>query len=58
MLWALLRDQIARADERCARGNFRAFAQITTHVIDAVLTNPLAHSGSALIEAACRRLGI
>ncbi|MFJ6053400.1 AAA family ATPase [Streptomyces sp. NPDC092307] len=48
---------VARADERCARGNFRAFAQITAHVIDAVLTDPLAHSGSALIEAACRRLG-
>ncbi|MGW1117407.1 AAA family ATPase [Streptomyces tanashiensis] len=48
---------IARADERCARGNFRAFAQITAHVIDAVLTDPLAHSGGGLIEAACRRLG-
>lgn len=57
-LWGRVPPQhIARADERCARGNFRAFAQITAHVIDAVLTAPLAHSGSALVEAACRRLG-
>ncbi|MFJ6054464.1 AAA family ATPase [Streptomyces sp. NPDC092307] len=57
-LWRKVPPQhIARADERCARGNFRAFAQITAHVIDAVLTNPLAHAGSALVEAACRRLG-
>ncbi|MEU9705809.1 ATP-binding protein [Streptomyces sp. NPDC047981] len=57
-LWGRVPPQhIARADERCARGNFRAFAQITAHVIDAVLTDSLAHSGSALVEAACRRLG-
>ncbi|MFJ9432075.1 AAA family ATPase [Streptomyces sp. NPDC101490] len=38
-LWGKVPPQhIARADERCARGNFRAFAQITAHVIDAVLT--------------------
>ncbi|MFF3087613.1 AAA family ATPase [Streptomyces nojiriensis] len=48
-LWGKVPPQhIARADERCARGNLRAFAQITAHVIDAVLTDPLAHSGSAL----------
>lgn len=57
-LWAKVPPRhIVRADERCARGNFRAFAQITAHVIDAVLTDPLAHSGSALVEAACCRLG-
>ncbi|MFE7516018.1 AAA family ATPase [Streptomyces sp. NPDC057540] len=57
-LWNRVPPQhIARADERCARGNFRAFAQITAHVIDAVLTDPLTHSGGGLIEAACRRLG-
>ncbi|MGW6571857.1 hypothetical protein ACWGAN_06745 [Streptomyces sp. NPDC054945] len=50
-------EHVARADELCAWGNFRAFAQITAHVIDAVLTDPPAHSGSALIEAACRWLG-
>ncbi|MFB7170640.1 AAA family ATPase [Streptomyces sp. NPDC056254] len=57
-LWAKVPPQhIARTDEQCAPGNFRAFAQITAHIIDAVLTNPLAYSGSALVEAACRRLG-
>ncbi|MFE6840695.1 hypothetical protein ACFVFI_38495, partial [Streptomyces sp. NPDC057705] len=53
-LWAKVPPQhVARADERCARGTFRAFAQITAHVIDAVLTNPLECSGSALVEACC-----
>lgn len=49
--------QITRAGERCARGNFRTFAQITAHIIDSVLTNPLAYTGNALVEAAFRRLG-
>ncbi len=56
-LWARVApQQIARADERCARGNFRTFAQITAHIIDSVLTDPLAYTGSALLEAAFRRL--
>ncbi|MGW4393540.1 hypothetical protein [Streptomyces sp. NPDC004685] len=55
-LWAQVApQQIAWANERCAQGNFRAFAP--AHIIDSVLMDPLAYTGSALPEAAFRRLG-
>ncbi|MCX4755097.1 ATP-binding protein [Kitasatospora purpeofusca] len=56
-LWARIPPrELARTDDRGTRGNFRTYAQLTAHIIDTVLTDPLACSGSALLDRAWRRL--
>ncbi|MGW7582792.1 hypothetical protein ACWGKU_17100 [Kitasatospora sp. NPDC054768] len=56
-LWARIPPrELARTDDRGAQGNFRTYAQLTAHIIDTVLTDPLACSGSALLARAWYRL--
>ncbi len=57
MLWARIPPcELARADALGIRGDFRTYAQITAHNIDTVLADPLACSGSALLDRARHRL--
>ena len=50
-------DNIARADEQMARGNFRTWAKITSHVYAARERDPARRVDRELIEQACVRLG-
>ncbi|MEU8512979.1 ATP-binding protein [Kitasatospora sp. NPDC048722] len=56
-LWARIPPrELARTDDQGAQGNFRTYAQLTAHIIDTVLTDALACSGSALLHRAWHRL--
>uniref|UniRef100_UPI002FDC44E1 AAA family ATPase n=1 Tax=Streptomyces ardesiacus TaxID=285564 RepID=UPI002FDC44E1 len=50
-------DDLARADEQMARGNFRTWAKITSHVYAARERDPARRVDRELIEHACARLG-
>ncbi|MFE0678661.1 AAA family ATPase [Streptomyces sp. NPDC058867] len=50
-------DDLARVDEGMARGNFRTWAKITSHVYAARERDPARHVDRQLIEQACARLG-
>ncbi|MEU0213815.1 ATP-binding protein [Streptomyces sp. NPDC006265] len=50
-------DDVARVDEQMARGNFRTWAKITSHVYAARERAPARHVDRELIEQACARLG-
>lgn len=57
-LWDPVADEdVAHADERCARGNFRTWAKITSHVYAALERRPDTTVDRALLEWACSRLG-
>jgi hypothetical protein len=50
-------DDVARVDEQMARGNFRTWAKITSHVYAARERDPARRVDRELIEQACARLG-
>ncbi|MFE0685795.1 AAA family ATPase [Streptomyces sp. NPDC058961] len=50
-------DDLVRADEQTARGNFRTWAKITSHVYAARERGPVRRVDRELIEQACARLG-
>lgn len=50
-------DNIARADEQMARGNFHTWEKITSHVYAARERDPARRVDRELIEQACVRLG-
>ncbi|MFG3111800.1 AAA family ATPase [Streptomyces tendae] len=50
-------DDLARADEQMARGNFRTWAKTTSHVYAARERDPARRVDQELIEQACARLG-
>ncbi|WP_267010087.1 ATP-binding protein [Streptomyces sp. NBC_00154] len=50
-------DDVARVDEQMARGNFRTWAKITSHVYAARERDPARCVDRELIEQACARLG-
>ncbi len=50
-------DDLARVDEQMARGNFRTWAKITSHVYAARERDPASRVDRELIEQACARLG-
>jgi DNA transposition AAA+ family ATPase len=50
-------DDLARADEQMAGGNFRTWAKITSHVYAARERGPARRVDRELIEQACARLG-
>lgn len=50
-------DDLARVDEQMARGNFRTWAKITSHLYAARERDPARRVDRELIEQACARLG-
>ena len=57
-LWdTALDEDLLHADETCARGNFRSWAKITSHVYAALARRPGTPVDHALLSAACGRLG-
>ncbi|WP_438296352.1 AAA family ATPase [Streptomyces sp. HUAS TT7] len=57
-LWDAAEDaDLLHADETCARGNFRTWAKITSHVYAAVNRRSAAALDRALLTWACARLG-
>ncbi|WP_329324594.1 AAA family ATPase [Streptomyces luteogriseus] len=50
-------DEVARVDEQRARGNFRTWAKITSHIYAARERDPARQVDGELIEQACARLG-
>ena len=57
-VWAqAIPDDLARADEQMARGNFRTWAKITSHVFAARERSPARRVDRRLIDQACARLG-
>ncbi|MGN9763462.1 hypothetical protein [Streptomyces sp. SD31] len=50
-------DDVARVDEQMARGDFRTWAKITSHVYAARERDPARRVGRELIEQACARFG-
>ncbi|WP_306970307.1 hypothetical protein [Streptomyces afghaniensis] len=57
-MWAQAeRADLARVNEQMARGNFRTWAKITSHVYMARERDPARRVDRELIEQACARLG-
>ncbi|MFF7249827.1 hypothetical protein ACFZBU_38685 [Embleya sp. NPDC008237] len=57
-LWDAVADEdVAHADQTCARGNFRSWAKITSHAYAARSRDPDTAVDHALPAWACSRLG-
>ncbi|MEU5422685.1 hypothetical protein ACH4UT_32450 [Streptomyces sp. NPDC020799] len=57
-LWDTALDaDLLHADQTCARGNFRTWAKITSHVYAALARRPGTPVDHSLLSIACARLG-